>query len=79
MTPDVIVKNGIFLCMEGRHVFRDLTVEENLMAGAYSRKDRANIKADIEKIYRLFSKTKSFTVKKSGLFVWRRATNACNW
>src|SRR4051794_37760961 len=59
ITPDVIVRNGIFLCMEGRRVFKDLTVEENLMAGAYTRKDRRNIKEDIEKIYVYFPKLKA--------------------
>ncbi|GGA33422.1 ABC transporter ATP-binding protein [Psychrobacillus lasiicapitis] len=66
ITPDVIVKNGIFLCMEGRHVFRDLTVEENLMAGAYSRKDRTNIKADMEKIFVYFPKLKALRSRKAG-------------
>lgn len=64
--PDAIVKNGIFQCMEGRRVFKDLTVEENLMAGAYTRKDRKNIKADIERIYGYFPKLKALQNRKAG-------------
>jgi branched-chain amino acid transport system ATP-binding protein len=66
ITPDVIVRNGIFLCMEGRRVFRDLTVEENLMAGAYTRKDRSTIKSDMEKIYVYFPKLKALQNRKAG-------------
>jgi branched-chain amino acid transport system ATP-binding protein len=51
-----IVKDGIFQCMEGRRVFEHLTVEENLVAGAHTRKDRKNIKSDIEKVYYYFPK-----------------------
>ncbi|MGE7093764.1 ABC transporter ATP-binding protein [Lysinibacillus sp. NPDC048646] len=64
--PDVLVKKGIFLSMEGRRVFKDLTVEENLIAGAYTRKDRGNIKADIEKIYGYFPKLKMLQSRKAG-------------
>ena len=66
VTPDVLVKKGIFLSMEGRRVFKDLTVEENLIAGAYTRKDRGNIKADIEKIYGYFPKLKMLQSRKAG-------------
>lgn len=66
IAPDVIVRNGIFLCMEGRRVFRDLTVEENLMAGAYTRKDRSTIKSDIEKIYIYFPKLRALQNRKAG-------------
>ena len=65
--------------MEGRRVFRDLTVEENLMAGAYTRKDRRNLKVDMEKIYVYFPKLKALQGRKAGFLVRWRATNACNW
>ncbi|MCZ2257365.1 ABC transporter ATP-binding protein [Sporosarcina sp. G11-34] len=65
-TPDIIVKNGIFQSMEGRRVFKNLTVEENLMAGAYTRKDRKHLKDDIEKIYIYFPKLKALQHRKSG-------------
>lgn len=56
--PEAIVKKGIFQCMEGRRVFEHLTVEENLIAGAHTRKDRSNIKKDIEMVYHYFPKLK---------------------
>ncbi|QUW23333.1 ABC transporter ATP-binding protein [Sporosarcina sp. Marseille-Q4063] len=65
-TPDVIVKNGIFQSMEGRRVFKNLTVEENLIAGAYTRKDRKQLKDDVEKIYVYFPKLKALQHRKSG-------------
>jgi len=49
-----IARMGLVQVLEGRHVFSRLTVEENLHTGAYPRKDRANIKGDLEKIYKLF-------------------------
>ena len=66
VTPDALVKKGIFLSMEGRRVFKDLTVEENLIAGAYTRKDRGNIKGDIQKIYGYFPKLKMLQSRKAG-------------
>lgn len=64
--PDAIVKKGIFQSMEGRRVFKHLTVEENLMAGAYTRKDRKNIKDDIERVYHYFPKLKMLRNRASG-------------
>ncbi|HZK00764.1 MAG TPA: ABC transporter ATP-binding protein [Tissierellaceae bacterium] len=49
-----IVKKGISLSPEGRRVFSNLTVEENLILGAYTRDDSAGIKKDIKNIYDLF-------------------------
>lgn len=49
-----IVKKGISLTPEGRRVFPDLTVKENLLLGAYLRKDKAEIKKDLEMVYGLF-------------------------
>jgi branched-chain amino acid transport system ATP-binding protein len=51
-----IVKMGIFQVMEGRRVFRDLTVTENLMAGAYTRTDKQNIKRDMDIVFDYFPK-----------------------
>lgn len=48
-----IVKMLIFQVMEGRRVFKDLTVEENLIVGAYT-SSSANIKSSIEKVYSYF-------------------------
>ncbi len=66
ITPDALVRKGIFLSMEGRRIFKGLTVEENLTAGAYTRKDRSNIKKDIEKIYEYFPKLKMLQNRKAG-------------
>ncbi|MHC1722792.1 MAG: ABC transporter ATP-binding protein [Aminipila sp.] len=49
-----IVGSGIVLCPEGRRVFPDLTIAENLTLGAYLRKDREGIKKDREWVYELF-------------------------
>lgn len=52
--PDHIVRAGIAHVPEGREVFPFLTVHENLMMGAYTRKDRENISADIEMVFEYF-------------------------
>ncbi|TDL77871.1 ABC transporter ATP-binding protein [Peribacillus frigoritolerans] len=49
-----IVKQGISHVPEGRRVFANMTVEENLELGAYLRKDKAEIKRDFEKVFELF-------------------------
>jgi len=54
--PEEIVKLGIVQVMEGRRLFEHLTVEENLLTGAYSRKDAAGIRGDLKKIYDYFPK-----------------------
>ncbi len=55
-TPDAIVKSGITLVPEGRKVFANLTVKENLRIGAYLRKD--NLDKDYEYIFSLFPRLK---------------------
>jgi len=49
-----LVRRGLALVPEGRGVFGRLTVEENLAMGAYSRRDRANVAADYDRVYELF-------------------------
>ena len=49
-----IVGEGIILCPEGRRIFPDLTVDENIAAGAYLRKDKEEIAKDREWVYSLF-------------------------
>jgi len=49
-----IVRMGISFVPEGREVFEELTVRENLLMGAYTRKDRGGIKEDFERIYQHF-------------------------
>ena len=55
-SPDYLVSQGVTLVPEGRRVFTDLTVLENLKIGAYLRKD--NIEPDIEYVYSLFPRLK---------------------
>lgn len=52
--PDHIVRSGVAHVPEGREVFPFLTVHENLMMGAYTRKDRENIATDIEMVFEYF-------------------------
>jgi branched-chain amino acid transport system ATP-binding protein len=61
-----IVQKGIVLVPEGRRVFPNLTVEENLILGAYSRNDKAKIKKDMEWIYTLFPRLKERLWQKAG-------------
>ena len=49
-----IMSMGLGQVLEGRHIFTKLTVMENLMVGAYTRKDRNKIKHDLEEIFELF-------------------------
>jgi branched-chain amino acid transport system ATP-binding protein len=57
-SPDKIVSKGIIHCPEGRRIFQQLTVEENLKIGAYSRRKDKNYKSDFEKIYAYFPRLK---------------------
>ena len=56
--PKDIVSRGLVLIPEGRHVFPNLTVVENLTLGAYARTDRAGIKKDRERCFELFPRLK---------------------
>ncbi|MBC8589018.1 ABC transporter ATP-binding protein [Paratissierella segnis] len=61
-----IVKKGIALCPEGRRVFENLTVEENLILGAYTIKDKALIDNEMNKVYDLFPILKERNWQKAG-------------
>ena len=52
--PEEIVRRGIFQVMEGRRVFEDLTVEENVVMGGYTRHDRAGLRRDHDLCYDYF-------------------------
>jgi len=52
--PEDIVRMGIFQVMEGRRVFEDLTVEENLIAGAHTEKSSRSMKEDMKMVYDYF-------------------------
>ena len=64
LSPDRIVSKGITLVPEGRHVFPDLTVVENLKIGAYLRKD--NISDDLNWVYELFPRLKERSWQTAG-------------
>lgn len=53
-SPEKIVREGISQVPEGRELFTDLSVFENLMLGAYSRSDRDGIKSDLNRVYEYF-------------------------
>ncbi len=55
MTPAELVQQGVIQVMEGRHCFEHLTVEENLLTGAYTRRDgNAAIQGDLDMVYSYF-------------------------
>jgi len=55
---NAIVESGVVLVPEGRRVFADFTVRENLQAGAYSRRDRQEVERDMEYVFGLFPRLK---------------------
>jgi branched-chain amino acid transport system ATP-binding protein len=55
LSPNALVRRGCIQVMEGRHCFAHLTVEENLLTGAFTRRDgRAAIRRDVERVYAYF-------------------------
>jgi branched-chain amino acid transport system ATP-binding protein len=64
--PEGIAKLGISQVMEGRRILEHLSVEENLMAGAYPRKDRAGVKQDLEMVFDYFPKIRDYRKRVSG-------------
>ena len=67
MTPNELVKRGIIQVMEGRHCFEHLTVEENLLTGAYTRTDgRAAVAESLEKVYHYFPRLKERRTAQAG-------------
>ena len=66
-TPNELVRRGVIQVMEGRHGFEHLTVEENLLTGAYTRRDsKAIINSDIEKVYHYFPRLKDRRSSQAG-------------
>jgi branched-chain amino acid transport system ATP-binding protein len=64
--PEDIAVMGISQVMEGRRVLEHLSVEENLLVGAYRRKDRAGVKKDIEMVFDYFPNIKHLCHQTSG-------------
>lgn len=61
-----IVKLGVTMVPEGRRVFSNITVYENLLAGAYLRKDKEDIKKDIEYVFELFPRLRERINQRAG-------------
>lgn len=67
LTPSQLVKRGLVQVMEGRHCFGHLTIEENLLTGAYSRKiSRAELDAALETVYHYFPRLKTRRASQAG-------------
>ncbi|MDQ0999632.1 branched-chain amino acid transport system ATP-binding protein [Neobacillus niacini] len=64
--PQLIVKSGISHVPEGRRVFANMSVEENLELGAYLRKDTKEIRKDIQNVYELFPRLEERRKQLSG-------------
>ncbi len=64
--PEDIAAMGITQAMEGRRVLQHLSVEENLLVGAYCRNDRAGVKSDIAMVYDWFPRLKDRRSQTSG-------------
>jgi branched-chain amino acid transport system ATP-binding protein len=67
MTPNEMVKGGVIQVMEGRHCFGHLTVEENLLTGAYTQSvSRAQLKQKLDKVYDYFPRLKQRRSSQAG-------------
>jgi branched-chain amino acid transport system ATP-binding protein len=67
LTPNDLVRRGVCQVMEGRHCFAHLTVEENLLTGAFTRKaSRGDLTAALEKVYHYFPRLKERRTSQSG-------------
>jgi len=66
-SPNALVKRGCIQVMEGRHCFEHLTIEENLLTGAFTRgSDRAGIAADLEMVYNYFPRLRERRTSQAG-------------
>jgi branched-chain amino acid transport system ATP-binding protein len=67
MTPNDLVRRGVCQVMEGRHCFAHLTVEENLLTGAFTRKaSRGELSAALERVYHYFPRLRERRASQSG-------------
>ncbi len=66
LLPEEILMSGVALCPEGRRIFPQLTVLENLKLGGYSRKDNLGIEASLERAFSLFPRLKERVWQKGG-------------
>jgi branched-chain amino acid transport system ATP-binding protein len=67
LTPSELVKRGVVQVMEGRHCFGHLSVEENLLTGAYTRNlSRADLAAELDRVYQFFPRLKQRRTSQAG-------------
>jgi len=67
LSPNVLVRRGCIQVMEGRHCFAHLTVEENLLTGAFTRRGaRGDVAASLDKVYHYFPRLKERRASQSG-------------
>ncbi|MBQ7619882.1 MAG: ABC transporter ATP-binding protein, partial [Treponema sp.] len=66
LAPDQIVRRRLIQVPEGRRIFLNLSVRDNLEMGAFTRGDKAGIKADMEKVFELFPRLKERITQISG-------------
>ncbi len=67
LTPNDLVKRGVIQVMEGRHCFAHLSLEENLLTGAYTRSiSRGELKESLEKVYHYFPRLKQRRMTQAG-------------
>jgi branched-chain amino acid transport system ATP-binding protein len=67
LTPNELVKRGMVQVMEGRHCFGHLTIEENLLTGAYTRKlARGELASELERVYQYFPRLKTRRKSQAG-------------
>lgn len=59
LSPADLVLRGVVQVLEGRHCFAHLTIEENLLTGAYTRKSKGEVSANLEKVYNYFPRLKT--------------------
>ena len=66
LDPSQLVKKGVIQVMEGRHCFEHLTVEENLLTGAYTRSNNKEVKEDLERVYSYFPRLRDRRTSLAG-------------
>jgi branched-chain amino acid transport system ATP-binding protein len=66
LPPEAILESGIALCPEGRRIFPQLTVLENLKIGGYTRKDKKSVEESVEKSFELFPRLKERSWQPGG-------------
>jgi len=66
LSPDEIARHGVIHVPEGRHIFPNLTVEENLRLGTFARRDGGGV-AGLERVYDIFPRLEERTQQRGGL------------